>query len=548
MKRALIWFGLITFLFAPQLTFAADEQIRSFDVLANINRGNDLLITEQISYDFGDLEKHGIYRYIPQHIVVSRRKIDIGLHWLGILRDGVEEIGTASSASGNEIMKIGDPESTIAGAHEYRLNYSVARSIVDTPVGQRFSWNVTGGHWPGPIRASSFTFDGPVAPTDVRCFTGTEGSVEHDCAISSSGSKVSARTTRELNIGEGWTVEMMYPAGTFIPAAKQSIELFPWLHPWMLFTFLFSLIWLIVWYKLGRDPRGRGTIIAEFDPPASLKPYEVNALDRDGGDHRALASTILDFARRKVITLTIMNEGKDYRIERNKTEQKALDTYEANLIKFLFASGDEFRLAGGTMERTQAYQGMRTAIERELVNKDLHVWNVSTARVLAFFAVASSWFAGYYVTSVYFEDAQLWLSVIGLCIGILLAYYMPKRTKNGAIMYEHIQGFKEYIRVAEKDRLAFHEAPARTPERFSMLLPYAVALGVEKEWGSLFKDIALPADQFGSASSMVYASQLSGIAHHINSDMRSLAMASSSSGGGGGSSGGGGGGGGGGSW
>lgn len=200
------------------------------------------------------------------------------------------------------------------------------------------------------------------------------------------------------------------------------------------------------------------------------------------------------------------------------------------------------------MERTQAYQGMRTAIERELVNKDLHVWNVSTARVLAFFAVASSWFAGYYVTSVYFEDAQLWLSVIGLCIGILLAYYMPKRTKNGAIMYEHIQGFKEYIRVAEKDRLAFHEAPARTPERFSMLLPYAVALGVEKEWGSLFKDIALPADQFGSASSMVYASQLSGIAHHINSDMRSLAMASSSSGGGGGSSGGGGGGGGGGSW
>lgn len=550
MKRALFFAGLLVSVLLPQMVFAADEQIQAFDVVATMNRGNDLFVTEQISYDFGDQEKHGIYRYVPEFMVVSRRKVNIGLHWLGVLRDGKEDRAQESSASGNAVMKIGRPDQTITGLHEYRLNYSVAKSVVATPDGQRFTWNVTGNRWLTPIGASSFVLDGPIAPTTVTCFTGPVGSTAHDCTIRSAGSKMIAKTTRSLDPGEGWTIEAIYPTGTFIPAATQSSDRFPWLQPWMILALIFSVTWLLVWNKLGRDPKGRGTVIAEYNPPTGLKPYEVNAIDHDGGNHRGLAATILDLARRKAIRLTILDEGKNYRIERDEAaERKAgLDPYEVHVIEVLFATGGEFRPVGNQVERARAYRAMQSTIERELVNKGFHQWNVTNVRVLSFFAVFVTWGLGYYVTALYFADSQLWLSSIGLLIGLICAYYMPQRTRNGSIIREHIQGFKEYIRIAEKDRLAFHEAPTRTPERFSTLLPFAIALGIEKEWGSLFKDIALPTDQFGATSSLMYGNQLSGLAHHINSDMRSLAISSSSSGGGGGSSGGGGGGGGGGSW
>jgi uncharacterized membrane protein YgcG len=123
---------------------------------------------------------------------------------------------------------------------------------------------------------------------------------------------------------------------------------------------------------------------------------------------------------------------------------------------------------------------------------------------------------------------------------------MPRMTKEGAVLAEHLQGFKRYIRVAEKDRLAFHEAPEKTPERFSALLPYAVALGEQRAWTKVFEDVGMSPDQLQGYGSGLNALAIGTLSSSLTS---SIQMAvSSPSDGGGGSSGGGGGGGGGGSW
>ncbi len=69
---------------------------------------------------------------------------------------------------------------------------------------------------------------------------------------------------------------------------------------------------------------------------------------------------------------------------------------------------------------------------------------------------------------------------------------MPRRTQDGVKLLAKIEGFKWFLSVTEKDRLAFTDAPARTPEQFQKFLPYAIALDVEKQWAKQFASLTIP--------------------------------------------------------
>jgi uncharacterized membrane protein len=72
---------------------------------------------------------------------------------------------------------------------------------------------------------------------------------------------------------------------------------------------------------------------------------------------------------------------------------------------------------------------------------------------------------------------------------LVFSFIMPKKTKKGVRALEHIKGFKQYLNVAEKDRIDFHNEPAKEPKLFEKFLPFAMVLGVEKAWAQQFKDI-----------------------------------------------------------
>jgi hypothetical protein len=59
---------------------------------------------------------------------------------------------------------------------------------------------------------------------------------------------------------------------------------------------------------------------------------------------------------------------------------------------------------------------------------------------------------------------------------------MPAYTREGRRVQDHIDGLRQYLGVAERDYLARMQAPDMTPAEFSRMLPYALALGVEKTW------------------------------------------------------------------
>ncbi len=146
-------------------------------------------------------------------------------------------------------------------------------------------------------------------------------------------------------------------------------------------------------------------------------------------------------------------------------------------------------------------------------------------------------------------------------INALFYHLLKAPTLTGRKLMDKIEGFKNYLAIAEKDRLNVLNPPEKTPQLFEKYLPYALALDVEQEWGEQFAHIlgaALrnddgyrPAWYTGSAWR---PGSMTGFVSSLGSSLSgaisaaSTSPGSSSGSGGGGSSGGGGGGGGGGGW
>jgi uncharacterized membrane protein YgcG len=162
--------------------------------------------------------------------------------------------------------------------------------------------------------------------------------------------------------------------------------------------------------------------------------------------------------------------------------------------------------------------------------------------------------------------------------GIILAavvifgfsFIMPARTELGVAAYDALLGLKDYIKLAEADRLKFLQSPKgaeklpaaehfdpKTPEAkiklFEKLLPYAMIFNLEKDWAKQFNDIYTtpPSWYQGGNWNAFNAGYLVGsLGDFTGAANGSFAAPSSSSGSGfsGGGAGGGGGGGGGGGW
>ncbi|OLP58713.1 hypothetical protein BJF93_17990 [Xaviernesmea oryzae] len=72
-------------------------------------------------------------------------------------------------------------------------------------------------------------------------------------------------------------------------------------------------------------------------------------------------------------------------------------------------------------------------------------------------------------------------------VNALFFFLMGAPTPLGATMTAGIEGLRQYLILAEQERLNLVGAPQMSPAHYETLLPYAVALGVEKPWSQAFE-------------------------------------------------------------
>jgi uncharacterized membrane protein YgcG len=138
-------------------------------------------------------------------------------------------------------------------------------------------------------------------------------------------------------------------------------------------------------------------------------------------------------------------------------------------------------------------------------------------------------------------------------------HWLQAPTVTGRAIMDRIEGFRQYLGVAEEDRLNALNPPDKTPELFERYLPYAIALDVEVVWATRFAAVLAAAGTSAAVATWYQGNQWANdpvaFSHELGSALaQTISAASSPPGsggggsGGGGSSGGGGGGGGGSGW
>lgn len=586
MKKFLfILFFCFSFFLAPNVL--ASEKINNYQVDIFIAEDSSLEVEETIEYDFGTETRHGIYRDIP---LPKRdwRETPFDIFRIKTFdENGSYYKREISGNSKNLNIRIGSENEFVSGQKTYVINYRVSGAFQFEGEEAFLSWNAIGTAWDVPIEKTNvnvyFPEGLPQSQFDTNCFWGKTYSREKCPGEFFVSENQEAQTisslvfkTESLKPRQGVTVDVRFQPGVVEVVGPPNIILAWFKHFGFILWPIFTLIIMFyVWFVHGRDPRGRGVIIAQYDVPKDMMPAELGSIYDESVHNKDISAEIIYLAIRGYLKIHRIKKSHifakdDYVLEQLKKGDDLPRQYQKDLIENLFSkpsslgeysgldiSANSLAVVKMSDLNKKAYKWMkeiRQEIYKQIHSRGFFYHNPNKIRsyysigiVLIIILIQVFAMAGEALSDLIIYNVMA--IIASVFIVFIFGFAMPKKTPKGVLAKEYILGLKLYINVAEKDRIKFHNAPEKDPQIFEKLLPYAMAFGLEKKWAKQFEDIYLEEPNWyagGAAhfSATNFGSSLNG----FRSSAAQAARSASSGGSGGGFSGGGVGGGGGGSW
>jgi uncharacterized membrane protein YgcG len=543
------------------------ERILDFASDISIEENGTLLVVETIVVQVeGQQIKRGIFRDFPTRYENHRGlTVVVPFEVLNVQRDGVGEQYKVEPLTNGMRVRIGNPQQMLSrGPHMYRISYRTGRQLGFFERHDELYWNVTGNGWPFVIDRASARVRLPLAaPADklsAEIYTGPQGARGRNATASVSDGEFAFETMRRLAPNEGLTIVAVFPKGMVTPPSALTRlgwtivdnigELVGIGALLLLIFFMFAM-----WWRLGRDPR-KGPKFPRYEPPANMSAAAIRFIDRMGFDTRCLAAGVLGLGARGY--LKVHQHDKGFVVQKTGSTVQWLPG-EKPLAEALFRGGSQATLS-------QTYDPAVAEAQSELSSAlSTHYKGVAFKRnhwPLVLVVIIGAGAFG--LAAVLGANPVLIIALVCVLLLTVFVFFklLPTYTREGRNVQDHIDGLRQYLGVAERDDLARMKAPEMTPAEFARMLPYALALDVEKTWADRFAAV-LGAAAVAAAVSSYYdgatfgQDSVSGFTDSLGSLDSTVSSAttapgsdsgSSSGGGGGGSSGGGGGGGGGGGW
>jgi uncharacterized membrane protein YgcG len=496
----------------------ATEQILDYAVDLRLEAGGTLLASERIAYDFGTEQRHGILRDLPVRYRYDDRYDRVyPVHVLRVSGSpGTPDQYKVEDAGASLRIRIGDPDQTISGRHDYTIVYRVEGALNGFADHDELYWNAIGTQWEVPIQDASVKVSAPAAIGRVACYVGPVGSIRL-CASSGVDGRTASFATTGLGPNEGVTVVVGLPTGV-VPTPRPILD-----ERWslarafsatpgslavaggVLLAVLLVLGWLLG--MTGRDRRPVGApapvvgAMVESAPPEGIRPAQAGLLVDEVVNPVALSATLVDLAVRGYLRIEELpyhpGRGRDWRLVQLKAPGEDLLGYERVLLDGLFASRraedvEAVRLSDLKEQFHHQFAGVRGWLYQEAVQRRWFTDQPDMVRrrwVVRGLAVT--------VVGAALLGLLVWLTHFGLAaIPILLAgpvlivgaRWMPFRTPVGAGLLRRVTGFRTYLETAGADRAG----PAQAADQFSPYLPYAIVFGLSEQWTRTFELVGAP--------------------------------------------------------
>ncbi len=560
-----LWLTLAAALFLITVNLAsAQEHIISYHSDIDIAEDGSIVVSETIRVQAEGSEiQRGIFRDFP-----TDYRDRLGNHYivefevLGVTRDGLSEPWRSERRGNGVRVYIGSENIFLQpGEYSYLIRYQTDRQIGFFEQHDELYWNVTGNGWSFSILSASATVHLPanVAASDLSMagFTGYAGSTAQTYTSSVSDGSGQIATTATLAPRQGLTLVMGWPKG--IVTEPGNIQKAGYLLfdnrglLLMLLALLFSFFYLYKsWSIAGRDPEA-GVIFPRYAPPKAYSPASTRYISKMGYDQKAFSAGIINLAVKK--HLSISKVDKEYTLIKADSDE-ALAPGEQALIEELFSEGKALLLDNeNRLIVSRAKKAHKSALDKDYNNI---YFNLNAALLLPSLFASITMLIIVVVIGAMTPLTGIVFAIIVLMHAVFL-FLMRAPSIKGRLLLDKLQGFKQYLEVAEQDDLDLKNPPDKTPELFENYLPYALALGVEQAWAEQFTAVfaALEAKEGRDYHPVWYhgifhSSNIRDFTQDIGSSFNSAISAASTApgttSGGGGFSGGGGGGGGGGGW
>ena len=486
---------------------ARELEIQNFHADVQVSPDGSISVTEKIQVHFiGSWQ--GLYRSIPIEYVTPQ-----GFNYTLFVdvKRVTDEDGRALKFDASRERHYRKLKIYVPGAfnatHTISIEYSVADGLRFFEDHDELYWNVTGDLWDYPIQSASATIQLPAGTTNVRAnqFTGGYGSRAQDADVQVSGNDVEVHTRNPLRFHEGLTIAVAFDKG-FVkaPTAFDRFSLFirsnwPLLIPVGALVLMFYL-----WWTRGRDPRLR-PIAAQYEPPNQLTPGECGALIDDSADMRDITATIVDLAVRGFMVIEEhdktsmlgLKHDKDFNfiLNKDRSSWSALKAHEQVLLNGIFSAGTVGETVPMSSLQNRFYKNLsdlKSRIFESLVSLGYYRRRPDSVRS---FYIAVGFIVGFLmvwgggaVGAAMGMPAQTFI-IAGILTGMIICafgWFMPAHTEAGTRAVEGILGFEDFLAHVESDRF---NRMIKTPQMFEKFLPFAMALGVEKNWSKAFEGI-----------------------------------------------------------
>lgn len=359
-------------------------------------------------------------------------------------------------------------------------------------------------------------FDPALAPHltgDASCYQGRQGSTDR-CELTANGGVFDV-SARDLAAGEGITVAIALEPGTVTQPPARLPNAATDVAPYVLgaVAVLLSIAARISFWITGRMGRSsKGLVIAQYDVPDSMPPLLAGAILRK--PKNTVAAQIIHLAVRGLLRLEEVPEadekGKRIRPRLRRLDAPIPDPLDEKALTAVFGSTTldvVMKMPRDSESFANRMRALQTSGRREAFSRGLLTHARSTpARViqtltLVVFAVMCGLLIWGMVTG---RESVLPVLLVTVAVGILVLSISSKvfgkhtiLTREGALELDYLEGVREFVRVAEADRLQMLQSHSGAERRadgtvdvihvYERLLPYAILFGMEKEWGAVLE-------------------------------------------------------------
>ena len=549
--------------------YAQDFTVDDYSVDITIHKEGYFDVVEKYDLTF-EIPKHGIYRDI-------QTKYDV------LTEQGVQEIrkikisdvqvpnrkfktpfGFEQNFSGTYQIKIGDEDKTVMGAQHYEIKYRVTHAFLHETDGDKFYWNLKPSDWAATFKNIEFKIHLPssseIDSGDVFLYSGPVGEtvLSKDIDFTVVNGIVEGKSKSEFNSYQGQSVTLLINLPPNSIAEIKPFWPFWTDYGWVFIWALVLLGFYLTWMRFGKDDEVIS--MTSYFPPEGIDPAMAGYLINDSDDVSDLISLIPYWGSKGFLRIEeIPKKGWFSKADTKLIALKSLSedalSYERTIFEGLFGTfnSSEHNEVLISSLKDRFYTSMSSARHSLMSEAQPYYESGSklarniTYAVLVLLALVLA-----PTLLVVWGFIAMFAYIILTLFLMFMNKHMIKKNAKGNAAFSELKGFRQFIKVAEINKLKM--LIIEDPHYFETTMGYALAFGLFDKWASKFDALNIPPPNWYRSSSTVpltmnsFSNSFANTMSSARSTMVSSPSSSGSRSSGGGSSGGGFGGGGGGSW